>query len=208
MFRKSRCREPLRFLEKTALKLPLEAPRDAIAQGRPRPAQAEDERLKRLTRPFPAERADGAPRQLEDLERAHDAHRVPRKDSRERLGIDPLQLPAERVQALLADSTRQPRADCVVARRSFEQALERGADVEPGASRDDGKVPTGLDFQNGSPRFASITPGAVGFGGLEERNEVVRDPRAISLGWSASPRRFSPMLSRRPARCDADFGTP
>ena len=44
VFGKSGSREPLGFLEKTALELPIEAHRDAIAQGGPRPAQSEEER--------------------------------------------------------------------------------------------------------------------------------------------------------------------
>src|SRR5882672_7064153 len=167
------------LIQESAPELAVEPRRDALRERGTLPAQAEEERGKRVRCPLAAECRDRTPRQLVNLERADDPDRIAGMDGRERLRIHLAEIAPQRFQSLLLDPPREARPDRLVARGPVEETLEQGPHVEPRSARHDGKLPLRLDLEYQGAGFLAVVPGAVGLGGIEERDEVVRDARSI-----------------------------
>ena len=126
------------------------------------------------------ELAHGAGRRGADLDGADELGLVVGMNAESGFGIEAAQQSPERSGAA---AMTQAAAKILVALGSVEEAFEHGAQVEAGASADDGKASATGDCGGGGTGLAGVvSSGEPGVGG-DDVDEVVRDDGALFERW-------------------------
>src|SRR5262249_24568388 len=146
-------------------KLILDPGRDSSREKRPRPSDPESDRVHRRTPSLSAKHADRLPRDLIHLERADHANGIARKNLGVALGIDPLELGAERIEPFPCDALLEALPDRIIPLGAFEKPLEERPQIESRAAHHEREMYARLDFMHGLASIPRVAPGAVGLGG-------------------------------------------